>query len=258
MFLSSSFRISALAALTVLSACLAPAGAAELELRSLGTPGEGQEKRKFGPFVSVMAGETLSQSGQAKVGARNFPVEDIDGSAIFSVEVGKTWNIRRVPVEFSLSAEATFTSTTLQGSVPDANLNADQIAEYQSDMNSLIFSLNGTFALDLYRYRARIGKFWGGFKPYVGGGLGGGQVWFRNSTAKSADQVQGGTTEPGEAVPFSIDEFINVWNWRAGLEWSWEERYSIFAEYRKTYFGDLDDLRGFRNDGYLVGFRYRY
>lgn len=258
MFLPAHSRISALAALTLLLGCLASAGAAELELRSLGAPGEGQEKRKFGPFVSVMAGETLSQSGQAKVGARNFPVEDIDGSAIFSVEVGKTWNIRRVPVEFSLSAEATFTSTTLQGSVPDANLNADQIAEYQSDMNSLIFSLNGTFALDLYRYRARIGKFWGGFKPYVGGGLGGGQVWFRNSTAKSADQVQGGTTEPGEAVPFSIDEFINVWNWRAGLEWSWEERYSIFAEYRKTYFGDLDDLRGFRNDGYLVGFRYRY
>jgi hypothetical protein len=32
----------------------------------------------------------------------------------------------------------------------------------------------------------------------------------------------------------------------------------VFAEYRKTYFGDLDNLRNFRTDGYLVGFRYRY
>lgn len=253
MFLSTSSRISAVAALTVFSACLVPAWAAELELRSLGKPGEGQEKRKFGPFVSVMAGETLGQNGTAKVAGRNFPVEDIDGSAIFSVEVGKTWNIRRVPVEFSLSAEATFTSTTLQGDVPAANLNNGQISSYETDMNSLIFSLNGTFALDLHRYRARIGKFWGGFKPYVGGGLGGGQVWFRNQKVGVVNQPL-----PEEEVPFSIDEFINVWNWRAGLEWSWEERYSIFAEYRKTYFGDLDDLRGFRNDGYLIGFRYRY
>lgn len=253
MSLSSTPSFSTLAVMTALFTCLVSAGAAELELRSLGKPGEGQEKRKFGPFVSVMAGETLGQNGQAKVAGRNFPLEDIDGGAIFSVEVGKTWNIRRVPVEFSLSAEATFTSSTLQGDVPAANLNNGQIAAYETDMNSLIFSLNGTFALDLYRYRARIGKFWGGFKPYVGGGLGGGQVWFRNQSVKVVNQP-----EPTEAIPFAIDEFINVWNWRAGLEWSWEERYSIFAEYRKTYFGDLDDLRGFRNDGYLVGFRYRY
>jgi opacity protein-like surface antigen len=233
--------------------------AAELELKSLGALAEGAKpKRKMGPYVSVMAGETLGQTGTARVGSRAFPVEDIDGSAVFSVEVGRTWDMRRVPVEFSLAAEATFTSTTLQGSVSPAPLANDQIAEYQADMNSLIFSLNSTFALDLHRYRARLGKFWGGFKPYLGGGLGGGQVWFRNATAKSADEVQGGTTLPGEAVPFTIDEFINVWNWRAGLEWTWEERYSVFAEYRKTYFGDLDNLRNFRSDGYLVGFRYRY
>ncbi|TDU80831.1 outer membrane protein with beta-barrel domain [Prosthecobacter fusiformis] len=236
-----------------------PANAAELELKSLNSLTDAtNQKRKIGPFVSIAVGETLGHTGTTRVGDRNFSLDDADGSAMFSIEVGKSWKAKRIPLQFSLAAEATFTSTTLQGSVPTGSLNPDDLAAYQADMNSLIFSLNGTFALDLYRYRARIGKILGGFKPYVGGGLGGGQVWFRNATGKSADQLTGGTTEPNEQPPFSIDEFINAWNWRAGLEWSWEERYSVFAEYRKSYFGDLDNLRGYGNDGYLVGFRYRY
>jgi hypothetical protein len=44
----------------------------------------------------------------------------------------------------------------------------------------------------------------------------------------------------------------------AGVEWTWKDQYAVFAEYRDTHFGDMEDLTGYATDGYLVGFRYRY
>jgi opacity protein-like surface antigen len=114
-----------------------------------------------------------------------------------------------------------------------------------------MFSINGTLALDLYRYRARIGKFAAGFKPYVGAGIGGGQVWFRNASTFVDDA---GITQ----TPFNLDQFISSWNWYAGLEWSYKDQYSVFAEYRESTFGDMENLAGYATDGYLLGLRYRY
>jgi len=125
-------------------------------------------------------------------------------------------------------------------------LSDDKTGLALADMNSLMFTLNGTLALDLYRYRARIGKFAAGFRPYIGGGLGGGQTWFLNPATTGANAL------------FTMDEFINTWNWYAGVEWTWKDQYSVFAEYRDTHFGDMEDLTGYATDGYLVGFRYRY
>jgi hypothetical protein len=60
------------------------------------------------------------------------------------------------------------------------------------------------------------------------------------------------------ANPFSVDEFINAWHWYSGLEWSWQDKYSVFAEYRDFTLGDTDDLKSFNSNGYVLGFRYRY
>ncbi|MCX6857534.1 MAG: outer membrane beta-barrel protein [Verrucomicrobia bacterium] len=208
--------------------------AADLELKSLGDAASGQAKRKYGPYVGVGIGASLGQEGKLRGGGQ---IKSDEGAAIFSIEVGKSWKLKRVPLMFSLEGEGTFMSTSLTDATSGLAL---------ADMNSLMFNLNGTLALDLYRYRARIGKFAAGFRPYIGGGAGGGQVWFRNAA----------TT--GAATPFTIDEFINSWNWYAGVEWTWKDQYSVFAEYRDTHFGDLEDLTGYATDGYLVGFRYRY
>lgn len=244
-----------LALATLLCALAAPA--AELELKSLGAAAEGAQKRKYGPYVGVSVGESFGQEGKVRVGSRNLPLRDLDGSAIFSVEVGKSWKLKKLPLQVSADLEGTFMSTTLQGSVPTAGLAGSDVAEYEADMNSLFFMLNGTLALDLYRYRARIGKVLAGFRPYVGGGLGGGQVWYRNAVSRSASQVAGGTTA-ASSTPFSVDEFIHAWNWYAGVEWTWQDRYSVFLEYRDFHFGDLENMTDFSTDGYLVGFRYRY
>lgn len=216
--------------------------AADLELKSLGDAATGQAKRKYGPYVGVSVGESLGQSGKVKFGGQNYSLNNDDGAAIFSIEVGKSWKLKRVPLMVSLDAEGTFMSTSLSGVSKSG-----PAASYEADMNSLFFNLNGTLALDLYRYRARIGKFAAGFRPYIGGGLGGGQVWYRNATTT-------GTT----ATPFTVDEFINSWNWYAGLEWTWKDQYSVFAEYRDFSFGDLEDMTSYGTDGYVLGFRYRY
>jgi len=219
--------------LTTLLLSASALSAADLELKSLGAAADGQAaKRKYGPYVGVSIGETMGQSGTLRSGGS---LKNDDGAAIFSIEVGKSWKWKKLPIMTSLDVEGTFMATTLTGDTVEA------------DMNSLFFNLNGTVGLDLYRYRARIGKFAAGFRPYIGGGLGGGQVWFRNASS----------TNPAES-PFSVDEFVNSWNWYAGLEWTWKDQYSIFAEYRDFHIGDLQDLRGYSADGFLAGFRYRY
>lgn len=249
--------------LLTLTLCTAVAPAAELELKSLGSEGSAQ-KRKYGPYVGVAVGESLSQTGDVKVGGRRFGLNDTDGSAMISMEVGKSWKMKRFPLMASVDVEGTFMSTELSGVSSDASQAAggtrrvDDTVAYSSDMSSLMFSLNGTLALDLYRYRARIGKFAAGFRPYIGGGLGGGQVWFRNASAQSRAQYNGTGTNSARDTPFSIDEFVNSWNWYAGVEWTWKDQYSVFFEYRDTSFGDLDELTNFSTDGYLLGFRYRY
>ncbi len=208
--------------------------AADLELKSLGDAASEQTKRKYGPYVGVGIGETLGQEGTLRGGGR---IKSEEGAAIFSLEVGKSWKLKSVPLMFSVDAEGTFMATTLSNSKTGLAL---------ADMNSLMFTLNGTLALDLYRYRARIGKFAAGFRPYIGGGLGGGQTWFLNPSTTGANAL------------FTKDEFINTWNMYAGVEWTWKDQYSVFAEYRDTHFGDMEDLTGYATDGYLVGFRYRY
>lgn len=208
--------------------------AADLELKSLGDAASDQVKRKYGPYVGVAIGETLGQEGTLRGGGR---IKSEEGAAIFSLEVGKSWKLKRVPLMFSVDAEGTFMATTLSNNTTGLAL---------ADMNSLMFTLNGTLALDLYRYRARIGKFAAGFRPYIGGGLGGGQTWFLNPSTTGANAL------------FTKDEFINTWNMYAGVEWTWKDQYAVFAEYRDTHFGDMEDLTGYATDGYLVGFRYRY
>jgi len=251
--------------LLTFSLCTLVASAAELELKSLGGGDGAAQKRKYGPFVGVSVGESFGQSGNVKIGDKKFSLDDSDGAASFSIEVGKSWKMKRFPVMASVDVEGTFMSTELTGRSADANqaagaggrLATDTVA-YRADMNSLFFNLNGTLALDLYRYRARIGKFAAGFRPYIGGGLGGGQVWYRNATSKSRAQYNGTGTNAATNTPFSVDEFINSWNWYAGVEWTWKDQYSIFMEYRDFHYGDLEELTNFATDGYLVGFRYRY
>ncbi|MBL9133928.1 MAG: hypothetical protein JNG86_22135 [Verrucomicrobiaceae bacterium] len=243
---------------------------AELDLKTVAdesaASAEAKKKKQGGAHIGFFGGATYGQEGRVESGTRSFSFEDTDGSAIFGIEVGKSWRAKRLPIEFSLDFEATYTSTELRGQSADARLAANgttrlsnDLVAYRTDMNALMFSVNGTIAADLWRYRARIGKVLAGFKPYIGAGIGGGQTWFRNATSISRDAFRG--VNPNLAAResvFAIDEFVNYWNWYAGLQWTWEDKYSVYFEYRDMNLGDLDNLKSFGTDGYVLGMRYRY
>lgn len=279
--------------LAALSFVLVPTSswaAGEIELKSLNTvQNDAAAKRKYGPYAGVFGGANSTQTGKVKINGFNYSLDDRDNSAVFGFEVGKTWRAKRAPLAFSLDFEGSFLQTTLSGALDPATAalprtagsstpivnpliaaltpptatpigpSDSTVAAYTADMNAAFFMVNGSLSLDLWRYRARLGKIVAGMRPYIGGGFGGGQIWFRNSyTLSLAQQDDLASTTLGDSSPFVIDEFITVWQWYAGLEYSWQDKYSVFAEYRELHLGAMEDLTDFITKGYTIGFRYRY
>lgn len=283
----------ALAALALGWQVLAPLSACggEIELKSLNTvQNDPATKRKYGPYAGVFGGANNTQTGRVRIGGFDYSLNDRDNSAVFGFEVGKTWRSKKFPVAFSMDFEGSFMQTELSGELdpevrarprsatpPPVSTNPllvpkDQpkrktpvlpsgstVDAYTADMNAVFFMVNGTLSLDLWRYRARVGKFIAGLKPYIGGGFGGGQVWFRNSFTRSLAQTDDlSSTTLADATPFVIDEFISAWQWYGGIEYCWQDKYSVFAEFREFHFGELEDMTDFMTKGYAIGFRYRY
>lgn len=279
-----------------------PLQAAEIELKSLNTvQNDPVAQRKYGPYAGFFGGANSSQTGNVAIGGINYTFSDRDNSAVFGFEVGKTWRSKKFPLAFSMEFEGSFMQTEFSGVLNDeeelrvmglmesratapppvfpltgtpkpsqispelATLSDGTVASYQADMNAALFMVNASVSLDLWKYRARIGKTLAGLKPYLGAGFGGGQVWFRNSMTLSRAQVNayrnGGDilAAPGAtATPFAIDEFVSAWQWFGGVEYAWQDKYSVFAEFRHFHLGAMDDLTDFETKGYTLGFRYRY
>jgi opacity protein-like surface antigen len=246
--------------------------AGEIDLKSIESIKQDQgAKRKYGPYVGVMGGEMYGHEADVLIGGIGFPLNDFDGGSTYGIEVGYTWRDKKWPVSFSAEFEASFLSTELSGSKTAEELGAvdpvtglptlagTALAGYHTDMNAVFFMLNGSVSLDLYRYRARIGRFLSGMKPYIGAGIGGGQIWFRNTVTQSKDQLLGiNPLTTADQNPFSIDEFVGAWQWFGGVEYCWKDRYCIYAEYREFHLGELEDMTDYISNGYTLGFKYRY
>ncbi|MBL9117566.1 MAG: outer membrane beta-barrel protein [Verrucomicrobiaceae bacterium] len=262
--------------------CLSLPAAAEIELKSLSSVKEGEgTKRKYGPYVGFFHGGTDSQSGKLTVGGLGYDLMDFDNGSTFGIEVGKSWRSKRWPLQASVEFEGSFYSGELGGKASEADVARmydNGLHSFKTDMNAVFFMVNGSVALDLYRYRARLGQFISGLRPYVGGGIGGGQLWFRNTVTTSKAQSLAPKTEvvpsalgtptgsapatstvaTSTSFPFAMDDFVNAWQWYAGIEYSWKDKYSFYAEYREFHLGDMDELEEFFTKGYALGFRYRY
>lgn len=267
---------------TILALLFAANAAAEIELKSLSNLREGEgTKRKYGPYVGFFGGGTDSQTGKLTVGGLPFKLSDFDNGSTYGIEVGKSWKAKRWPLQASLEFEGSFYSGELGGKASEediARMYDNGLHSFKTDMNAVFFMVNGSLALDLYRYRARLGKFVSGLRPYVGGGIGGGQLWFRNTVTTSKAQSVAAptvaepsalgtptgttptttTTATSSTVPFAMDDFVNAWQWYAGIEYTWKDKYCLYAEYREFHLGELDELEDFSTKGYALGFRYRY
>lgn len=245
------------------AAMLALAGACggeEQELKPLKDLEADAPKKNGQTFVTIKGGQTNAQRANLSVidnvlGPVPFDHMSQTGSFVFGIEVGRAWKMKKFPFESALGFEGGFISTELQGALDPSYagpLNADSPVGVRTDMNTAFFLLNGRLTLDLWRYRARLGRVVTRVRPYVGGGLGGGQIWFRNTDVLRSD---GDTTMPAATDPFSSDAFTFAYQWFAGVELLFNERISLFGEYRTLKFDDTDDVENLEMESWQAGLR---
>ncbi len=220
---------------------------------------ESQSKSKSGSYAGVFGGNTQSQTAAVLVGGYPFELIPTDGSLLMGFEVGYTWDMKRIPVETALGFEGSFLSSEMNGVISGDEafvgslLDTDVVA-FHTDMNAATFLLKGQITLDLSRYRARLGRWATGFRPYFGMGIGGAQLWFRNTvnTTKNPDSLP-------TAAPFSMDAFVGAQQVFGGLEYNVNEKLSAYAEYRELSFATFsDEVADFSTSSWVVGVRIRY
>ena len=260
------FRATASLTLAFIVAMHAAVCGAEIDLKSLQQPLEKEKKTsKYGPYVGIFGGQTTGQDAKLRLRAAGsdlkYDMLDRDGGFLFGLEVGYAWRTRYY-LEFALEFEALYSDTELNALLsPSGNAkaplsNAD-LATVKADMSYAAFLLNGTVTLDLRRLRPYIGTFLTRFRPYVGAGFGGAQLWYRNQQYQSIGDLSGTATAP-QVSPFGIDEFVGAYQVFGGLEFAITDKLGAYAEYRRLSFAKTNDLSSFSTDILLGGFHWRY
>ena len=248
---------------------------------------DAKAKKKYGPYVGIFGGSSQSQSmGLALTypDGRTFQYApgDESGNAIAGFEVGYQWRQKRLPLELGLEFEAFFMNTEARGALPGQaplgvttlpppfpgapattvvepyapgplDIPADGLISFRTDLNAVLFMLNGSVTLDLRRYRARIGPYLSNIRPYLGYGIGGAQLWFRNTESVTKDP----TKQPSVSV-FEMDEFVFARQFFAGVEYNVNDRFSIYGEYRKLELEDFGPASNFETESWMAGLRMRY
>ena len=120
-------------------------------------------------------------------------------------------------------------------------------------MNAALFFLNGRLSLDLRRHRARVGTFLSKLRAYGGGGIGGAQFWFRNTTYETFD----GISLPN-ATPFSTDQFVFGYQFFGGLEYRLSDKVHLFGEYKHIHFDSFEETNELEYGSWLGGIKINY
>jgi opacity protein-like surface antigen len=245
---------------------LMPVEAGEVELKAI-EPLDTKEK-KWGPYVGVFAG--ASQNQEADVMVQGYPFDHVsqNGAAMFGLEIGHSWRMKKVPLEFALEFEGFYTATEFSASInrdaaddPDNPAPGNNLGSVKTDLNAAVFMVNGSMILDLRKFRPRLGKVPTGFRPYIGGGLGGAQMWFRNTETSTVNDVRNGNP-PGTGTPtfapFDQDQFVLAYQVFAGLEYQFTENISAYAEFRRVTFEKFDIVREMESEVWGGGIHLRY
>jgi opacity protein-like surface antigen len=262
--MSANFsRFPALLLLTLHLFWTAAGSAAEIDLKSL-EPLEAKKKTTGGAYVGAFAGQTTSQSSSMELDYVGHSLEydmiEDDGNLIAGFEVGYQWRTR-FPIELGLEFEAFYGSSELRGVSSKSNtgepITLSDVATTQTDLSYVAFMLNGTLTLDLRKYRPRLGKFLPRFRPYVGGGIGGAQLWYRNQRTQSFGDLLGVPTA-SSASPFSLDEFVFASQIFTGIEYRVNDKLGIYTEYRRLTFDRTSDVENLKTDILMGGIHLRY
>ena len=91
------------------------------------------------------------------------------------------------------------------------------------------------------------------FFTYNGGGagVGGAQVWFRDTTYNTVTPGSNPTT-----TALSTDEFVFAWQAYAGIEYTFNDKISLYGDYRHLSLGGIDDdVSDYENTLWTAGVR---
>ena len=222
-------------------------------------------------YVSIKGGSTSGQSAELTVGELPFDLDEYNGAFVFGIDVGYEWKLKRFPIQLGLEFEGGFMSSELNGTLnpevptvappppldptatPAPYAAPDSPGSFTTDMNAAFFLINGTVTFDPWRYRARLGPYITRVRPYLGGGIGGAQIWFRNTEVTALDPTM---TPTGD--PFNTDQFVFAYQWFGGVNIRVNDKISVFGEYRNLVFEDFDGVTGLEIDGWLTGLRINY
>lgn len=247
----------------VLFAAVPLGHAGEVELKSLDA-GESQEK-KYGPYVGVFGGSTTSQDAEMTVDYMThelvYDVLPNDNAFVMGFEVGYSWRTKHY-LELSLEFEGLFSSTEASAALSNtgnegAPITRGNVVTARTDINYAAFMLNGVMTLDLRKLKPRIGGWIPRLRPYVGGGIGGAQVWFRNQEISTVGGLLGFDT-PSDVDVFSTDEFVFAYQIFAGLQIQITDKLAVYGEYRKLMLEKVAELDDFETEMLLGGIVIRY
>jgi opacity protein-like surface antigen len=238
--------------------------AAEIDLKSL-TPLEAAKKKKSTAYVGVFLGQSQRQNAEMQLDylghSLDYDVADRNNDLLVGFEVGYEWRTK-YPFTLGLEVEAFYGSTEIDAVAANAAnagvpINLGDVATTRADMSYVAFMLNGTLALDLRRFRPQLGKYLVRFRPYVGGGIGGAQLWYRNQRTQTFGDLLATPTAP-TATPFTIDEFVFVSQVFAGLQYQVNDKLDIYGEFRRLSFEKTNELSELETDLILGGLRLKY
>ncbi len=260
-FFSLTYRLSRRVVVGLCTLVAGQALTAEIDLKAL-APLETKKKRS-GAYVGVFAGVSLSQSADMKLDyighSLDYDVLDRNGDLLVGLEVGYSWRTR-FPVEVGLEFEAFYGSTEINSAARSnagTPIELGDVATTQADLSYVAFMLNGTLTLDLRKYRPWLGKYVTRLRPYVGAGIGGAQLFYRNQRIQSFGDLAGVPTAAANS-PFSIDEFVFASQIFGGLEIMVNDKLGIYSEYRRLSFAKTNDLQSLDLNIFLGGLRLRY
>lgn len=258
------FRPHSLVASVLALASIPALAGTELDLKSLKKSDEEQQS-KYGPYVGIFGGSSTGQDASMTIDSigrsMDYDVLDWDGNMLMGFEIGHSWKTRRY-LEFGIEFEGFFSGTDLQtfangASADGAAVQLSDVYQAAADMNFAAFMLNGVVNLDLRKLRPRVGTFISNLRPYVGAGVGGAQVWFRNQRVVTFGDAFGAPTSAA-STPFGLDQFVFAYQVFGGLEYQLKEKFSIYAEYRWFNMEKIDVLDEFESEYFIGGLRYRY
>ncbi len=190
--------------------------------------------KKTSNYVGVFGGSTSGQHYTVGASGRDFSTKEKSGATFFGIEVGHSWKTGTI-LEPAIEFEAFYLSNEVSAQTTEGafsnylsqeagnenrndaskkmGIKSTDNAAFISDINAVVFMLNAQVSLDFKVIEPwipdkNLAKAVTALKPYIGAGVGGAQLWFRNTqTLSYAELLEAAKQEfPDAGQPLGAEQ----------------------------------------------------